>query len=202
MTAPRRFLLAVLLCCTVTAGLAACTPIDEDPTVAMASDGDEGAADYWDADEADEAEPWEEDADQEYGAGTDSAPAAPSPADCTALAQQPGHQVVRVVEEIEGRLSARPTRYVCSPDAPDDGSYDPFGEPVAYPLAARVTATLVDLEHGEPAKEVQLPVLMQHLDDCLADRVPEAPYGCYGDTYDIVLDARGRITRITELYHP
>ncbi|MET9400719.1 hypothetical protein [Kitasatospora sp. NPDC002965] len=198
MTAPRRLLLAVLLCCTVTAGLAACTPIDEDPTVAMASDDDEDTAD---AEDLDDAAPWEDGTEEAYGAATDSAPTAPSP-ECTDLSLSPGHQVVRVVGEIEGRLTALPTRYVCDSDAPDDGSYDPVGIPTAYPLAARVTATLVALEDGEPAKEVQLPVLLEHLGDCLADREPDPPYGCYGDTYDIVLDARGRITRITELYRP
>ncbi|MFB7614911.1 hypothetical protein [Kitasatospora sp. NPDC056181] len=52
------------------------------------------------------------------------------------------------------------------------------------------------------ARPVPLPVLLQHAGDCLAEREPARPYGCYGNTYDLVLDAQGRILRIEELYHP
>ncbi|MFF8773136.1 hypothetical protein [Kitasatospora sp. NPDC015120] len=175
MTAPRRLLLAVLLCCAATGGLAACTPIDEDPTPAMASD------DIEDDEDAEDEEFWDS---PEAGAlpGLDAA----SPTPCAAAA---GHRTVRVLGVSGGRLTVRPA---CAPDA----------APAVHPLAAHATATLVDLPHEEPAKEVQLPVLLDHLDTCLDGGEPELPYACYGNTYDVVLDARGRITRIRELRGP
>ncbi len=192
MTAPRRLLLAVLLCCAVTTGLSACTPIDEDPTLAMSSD-EVGDADYSaDADDLEDAgedgysdteEYW---AAPEAGADLDLASPASSPAACATGA---GHRVVTVLEVRDGRLSVRPAPPGCHPDA----------APVDLVLAAHATATLVDLPHGEPAKEVQLPVLLDHLDTCLSGGEPEPPYACYGDTYDLVVDARSRITRIREL---
>ncbi|MFC5666195.1 hypothetical protein ACFP3U_24870 [Kitasatospora misakiensis] len=189
MTAPRRLLLAVLLCCAVTGGLAACTPIDEDPTLAMASD---------DVDSADAAAAAEEDgygdAEEDWAApeaGPEmeyASPALPvsSPAACATRA---GHRVVQVVDVLDGRLTVRPAQPGCDNGAPA----------VSLPLAAHATATLVDLPHDEPAKEVQLPVLLDHLDSCLTGGEPEPPYACYGDTYDLAVDARGRITRIREL---
>ncbi|MEV6977390.1 hypothetical protein [Kitasatospora sp. NPDC093806] len=196
MTVPcRRLLLAVLLGCAVTTGLAACTPIDEDPTVAMAPDdldGDLGADDteeYW-------ALP---DAEAELDAAAAGSAPVSSPSACST---HPGHRVIQVLDVTDGRLTARPTRFVCTPDDPEEAGYEPVGDPVVYPLAAHATATLVDVDHDDPAKEVQLPVLLTHLDACLTGREPEAPYGCHGDTYDVVLDARGRITRIEERGRP
>ncbi|MDY0815042.1 hypothetical protein [Kitasatospora purpeofusca] len=194
MTAPRRLLLAVLLCCAVTTGLSACTPIDEDPTLAMSSDEVGDAEDAGDADDLEDAgedgypdleEYW---AAPEAGADLDLAasPTAPSP---TACATGAGHRVVQVLDVRDGRLSVRPVPPGCHPDA----------EPADLALAAHATATLIDLPHDDPAKEVQLPVLLDHLDTCLSEGEPEPPYACYGDTYDLVVDARGRITRIREL---
>lgn len=98
MTAPRRLLLAVLLCCAVTTGLSACTPIDEDPTLAMSSDevGDAGdAEDAYDIEEPgedgypDTEEYW---AAPEAGADLDLASPAVSP---TACATGAGRRVVQ-----------------------------------------------------------------------------------------------------------
>ncbi|MFB6893303.1 hypothetical protein ACFCX4_28760 [Kitasatospora sp. NPDC056327] len=181
----RRILLAVLLCCAVTSGLGACTPIDEDPTLTMAS---EDVEDYEPAGDEDGEEYWEETGAEDAPGLDSAAPAAPAagPSTCTTAA---GHRVVRVLGVTDGRLTVRPS---CAPDA----------EPATHALAAHATATLVDLPHGEPAKEVQLPVLLDHLDACLADGDPEPPYACYGNTYDLALDVRGRITRIQELRLP
>ncbi|WP_380279936.1 hypothetical protein [Kitasatospora purpeofusca] len=181
MTAPRRLLLAVLLCCAATTGLAACTPIDEDPTLAMASD------DIEDTGEFDDAEDPSDFADEESWDAPDSFSSDSfSPAPC---ATPPGHRIVQVLDVTDGRLTVRPA---CTPDV----------APAAHSLAPHATATLVDLPHGEPAKEVQLPILLDHLDTCLTGGDPEPPYACWGNTYDVVLDARGRITRIRELQHP
>ncbi|MET8701494.1 hypothetical protein ABZW10_21880 [Kitasatospora sp. NPDC004723] len=187
MTAPRRLLFAVLLCCTVTTGLAACTPIDEDPTLAMASDDIGDPVDAEDLDDpADLAAPGDDEEDTLAATPDFFAPATLSPAPCTTHA---GRRVVQVLAVADGRLTVRPS---CPPGA----------AVVTHALAAHATATLVDLPHDEPAKEVQLPVLLDHLDSCLTGGEPELPYACYGNDYDLTLDARGRITRIRELQHP
>ncbi|MFF2659600.1 hypothetical protein ACFVUH_19815 [Kitasatospora sp. NPDC058032] len=187
MTAPRRLLFAVLLCCTVTTGLAACTPIDEDPTLAMASDDIGDPVDAEDLDDpADLAAPGDDEEDTLAATPDFFAPATLSPAPCTTHA---GRRVVQVLAVADGRLTVRPS---CPPGA----------AVVTHALAAHATATLVDLPHDEPAKEVQLPVLLDHLDSCLTGGEPELPYACYGNDYDLTLDARGRITRIRELPTP
>ncbi|MFJ2780087.1 hypothetical protein [Kitasatospora sp. NPDC087315] len=183
MTAPR-LLLAALLLCTAALGLSACTPVDEDPTVAAGGEFDDG------------------DDDGDGADGPAVALVSPAAAACTTAAERPGHRVLQVVTVARDQLTARPTRFVCGPDIPDDGYYEPTGSPARYTFAATATATLVDLEHAEPARPVPVPELVDHLDDCLADREPEPPYGCYGSDYDVVLDSRGRIMRIGELYHP
>ncbi|GAA1402871.1 hypothetical protein GCM10009639_46810 [Kitasatospora putterlickiae] len=196
MTAPRRLLLAVLLCCAATAGVAACTPIDEDPTLAMASDDVEDPEDAEFAGEVGDAgdtgdvgdagglaeEEYGDSPDADAEPGLDAAPPTP----CATHAVR---RTVQVLDVVDGRLTLRPA---CAPEA----------DPSSHALAAHATATLVDLPHDEPAKEVQLPLLLDHLDACLTDGAPEPPYACYGNTYDVVLDSRGRITRIRELQRP
>lgn len=201
--ATRRILLTTLLSCTAVAltaaGLTSCTPADDNPTAVSAS----GTADGPDDDPGDPGD----------GPGdvVEAAPSLPSPsASCTPAGVHPGHTVLRVVAADPAAaagalgssdgpgLSARATRYLCSPNR-----FEPVGAPVRYAFAAAgVDAALVDRQHGDPAEPVPLPVLLAHLDDCLAARPPAAPYGCYGNTYDVVLDSHGRIMRITELGRP
>ncbi|MER7753175.1 hypothetical protein [Kitasatospora sp. NPDC097643] len=188
MAAPR-ILLAALLSSTAAVGLAACTPADSGPTVAAASSA--AIADGVDLDD-----------DPDDGGGDDAADApesflqeAPAPAPtCTAPTLRPGHSVLVVISAEPAELTARTARFSC-----DDHRYEPAGTPVHYGFAAAgVSATLVDRPHGNPAKPVPLPELVAHLDDCLAEREPAEPYGCYGNAYDVVLDSHGRIMRIGE----
>ncbi|MQS14387.1 hypothetical protein F7Q99_19500 [Streptomyces kaniharaensis] len=193
MAAPR-ILLTALLACTAavaaTAGLAACTPADDNPTVAAAS------AEIDDTDDDDLASPADA-PDDTAEAPTASSGASATDA-CTEAGERPGHRVLQVIADEPGELTALATRYVCASDR-----YQAVGSPERHTFAtAGVDATLVDRPHGEPAKPVPLPDLLGHLDDCLADRAPAAPYGCYGNTYDVVLDSHGRIMRIAELDHP
>ncbi|MGW2253002.1 hypothetical protein ACWCXH_22780 [Kitasatospora sp. NPDC001660] len=202
MAAPR-ILLTALLSCTAAAitvvGLASCTPADENPTV-MSASGELGGSND---DPDDPGDPTDASDD-----AVEAAPPAPSSsaAHCSPAGERPGHSVLRVVaaDTVDpAELTARATRYVCGPNR-----FEPAGDPVRYSFAAAgvdaalVDASLVDQQQGDPAKPVPLPALLNHLDDCLASRAPDAPYGCYGNTYDVVLDSHGRIMRITELARP
>lgn len=202
MATPRILLTAVLSCTAVAltvAGLASCTPVDEHPTAVSAS-SESGGPDDDPGDAGDDA--------------VEAVPSLPSaPATCSPAGERPGHTVLLVVAAdpadpagaadaagaLDGPgLTARATRYLCSPNR-----FEPVGRPMHYSFAAAgVDAALVDRRHGDPAKPVPLPELLTHLDDCLAARPPATPYGCYGNTYDVVLDSHGRVMRITELGRP
>lgn len=196
MAVPRILLAAAALTAAALAGLTGCTPADSRPTVAAASSAaalaDEGLDDPLLDDDDDVTD------DGGYPtAGTvaaPEAPAAPAP-ECTAPVPAPGHQVMVVVAAGPAELTAQPARFACTP-----ARYEATGSPVHYGFAASgVTATLVDRAHEETAKPVQLDELVAHLNDCLAERDPADPYGCYGNAYDVVLDSHGRIMRIAEV---
>ncbi|MFJ2578984.1 hypothetical protein [Kitasatospora aureofaciens] len=192
MAAPR-ILLATLLSCTAAVaavtGLAACTPADSDPTVVTASAEVDEADDDGLGDPTDAA-----DGTVEAAPPAPSVPTAPSaPGGCAVVGEHPGHRVLQVVAVDSGELTALATRYVCG-----DKRFEAVGSPARYGFAAAgVDATLVDA-----AQPVPLSDLLTHLDDCLANGQPARPYGCFGNTYDVVLDSHGRIMRIAELARP
>ncbi|WP_395294036.1 hypothetical protein ACF9IK_10910 [Kitasatospora hibisci] len=196
----RRLLAAALLCC---AALTACGPADDAPRAAPAAPSSDApqAAPAAPSSDAPSATATAAPTTAPTTASTPAVPATPTPA-CASAAYRAGHRVVQLASVGPTALTARPTRFVCGPDVPSDGYYEATGEPAQYTLAPTATATLVDLGHGEGAKPVPLTVLVQHADDCLAKRTPAAPYGCYGDKYDLVQDSQGRVIRIAELYHP
>ncbi|MFH9350339.1 hypothetical protein [Kitasatospora sp. NPDC017646] len=210
MAVPRILLAAAVLTATALAGLTGCTPADSRPTVAAASSAaalaDDGADDPL-GDDDDMVDDLADDG--AYAAGPVAAPADPAnpaapaaPAEpapeCTAPATVPGHQVMIVVAAGPAELTAQPARHTCAPPR-----YEATGTPVHYGFAAAgVTATLVDRPHEEAAKPVQLDELVTHLNDCLAERDPADPYGCYGNAYDVLLDSHGRIMRIAEVEVP
>ncbi|WP_371519188.1 hypothetical protein [Kitasatospora sp. NBC_01300] len=192
MAVPRT-LIAALLCCTAAAALAACTPADSAPTVAAASAAAVADGAYDDEDDLlgdDLADP---------EPSMDTSPAAPA-ADCATPTptERPGHTVLVVLATEDGDVTAQPARYSC-----DEARYEGTGTPARYGFAtAGVEATLVDRPHGDPTRTVRLEDVLGHLEDCLAEHEPDAPYGCYGNVYDVVLDSHGRIMRIGELVEP
>ncbi|MFF2144231.1 hypothetical protein [Kitasatospora sp. NPDC058190] len=200
MAAPRILLAAAALTGTALACLTGCTPADSRPTVnaaasaaALADEGaDEGADDLLD-DGDDLAD------DEAADSPVPDTIAAPDPGyPCPAPSRLPGHQVLVIVAAGPAELTAQPARYTCDPPR-----YEATGTPVHYGFAASgVTATLVDRPHADPAKPVQLDELVTHLNDCLAERDPADPYGCFGNAYDVVLDSHGRIMRIAEIERP
>ncbi|MFD2764561.1 hypothetical protein [Micromonospora eburnea] len=98
------------------------------------------------------------------------------------------------------RIGANETRFVCGPDVPNDGHYvATVSSPDAYEFAAGATAQLFV---GVQTQDVTVDVLLQHINTCTQNPNSMKPYSCYGNMYDLTLDASGKITQIRELYHP
>ncbi|MER7671928.1 hypothetical protein ABTY61_26195 [Kitasatospora sp. NPDC096128] len=190
MAVPRILLAAAALTGAALAGLTGCTPADSRPTVAAASSAAALADEGLDDPLLDDGDDFADDGGYP-AAGTIAAPAP----ECTAPVPAPGHQVLIVVAAGPAELTAQPARFACTPPR-----YEATGSPVHYGFASSgVTATLVDRPREETAKPVHLDELVTHLNDCLAERDPADPYGCYGNAYDVVLDSHGRIMRIAEV---
>ncbi|MFD8599581.1 hypothetical protein ACFV1L_31710 [Kitasatospora sp. NPDC059646] len=123
-------------------------------------------------------------------------------ADCTANAAQVG----TVVEATEnGYLThiwfrARPTRFVCGPDVPNDGYFEAVGEPKVYDVG-NSTKTLL-LDENLKAKEVDVFVFMKAQEACIQHKQPAAPYRCFGNQYAVKLDSKGALLSVTQLYRP
>ncbi|MEV7176908.1 hypothetical protein [Kitasatospora sp. NPDC093679] len=123
-------------------------------------------------------------------------------ADCTAAAQRPGHKVINVTAATATKVTATPTRFVCGPDIDDDGYYEPTGAAGAYTFAPGATAELFAMSSTMSPKAVPLAEFATHAEDCAHNREVPQPYSCYGGNYDITVDSAGRITKISELFHP
>lgn len=224
MAPPRTLLAAALLACGTAAVLTGCTPADSGATVAAASAAamaDEGADDLLDEDDdlfyeedeesysAADGPSWpaaspssdaSSSASPEAPDGSSDEPfAAPSAGPgCAAPTLLPGHEVLLVVSTGPAEVTARPAKFGCG-----SARYEPAGSPVHYGFAsAGVAATLVGGPQDDPAGAVPLDELITHIADCLAEREPDAPYGCHGNAYDVVLDSHGRIMRIGEVEGP
>lgn len=127
--------------------------------------------------------------------------AAPT-ADCTTAAQRPGHKVVNVTAATATTVTATPTRFVCGPEVENDGYYTPTGAATARTFAPGATASLFVMGDTMGPKAVSLTVFAQHAGDCAHNAEVPEPYSCYGGNYDITVDPAGRITSVTELFHP
>ncbi|WP_052681476.1 hypothetical protein [Saccharothrix sp. ST-888] len=124
--------------------------------------------------------------------------------DCTTAAQRPGHRVVNILGADVGasEVSATATKFICGPDVDNDGYYQSAGSPAAFRFASGAQGELVVLDDRVGERAVPLPQLLQHADACGHHRPVDRPYSCFGGNYDVTVDGSGRITHITELYHP
>ncbi|MEV4558363.1 hypothetical protein AB0K51_15420 [Kitasatospora sp. NPDC049285] len=125
-----------------------------------------------------------------------------APANCTTAAQRPGHRVINVTAGTADKLTATATTFICGPDIDNDGYYQATGAASSYSFASGATAQLVTVSGAVGTGPVSVAALVQHVNDCAAHHEPAAPYSCFGGMYDITTDASGKITAITELYHP
>ncbi|MFD9129905.1 hypothetical protein [Kitasatospora sp. NPDC059571] len=123
-------------------------------------------------------------------------------ADCTTAAQHPGHKVINVTAATATQVTATPTRFVCGPTIDDDGYYQPIGGTASYTFAPGATAELFVQGDASGPRSVPLTQFANHAGDCAHQRPVPEPYSCFGGNYDITVDGSGRITKISELYHP
>ncbi|MCX4749643.1 hypothetical protein OG455_29720 [Kitasatospora sp. NBC_01287] len=132
-----------------------------------------------------------------------AAPSSPT-ADCTAAATHPGHKVINAVTgwADPNRLGGNPTKFICGPDVPDDGYYQSVAGSADYTFAPGATAHLVGNYASEGGQSVSITDLLTHIDHCTTGNTTGNPSACYGNMYDITVDSAGRITTITEVYHP
>jgi hypothetical protein len=125
--------------------------------------------------------------------------------DCTAAAQQDrgGQQVVEATDngyQTSVWMKAKPTKFVCGPDIPDDGYYQGYGSPALYSFSNDVkTYVLV----GATPTAVSMDAFMKQQDDCLHNpNAVAAPGGCFGNQYVITANSQNVITSISQQYHP
>ncbi|MFE9422695.1 hypothetical protein ACFYNO_07020 [Kitasatospora sp. NPDC006697] len=138
------------------------------------------------------------------GSAKPSGGATPSQ-DCTAAAKEDlaGKQVVEATDngyQTSIWMKAKPTKFICGPDVPDDGHYDSYGTPAVYTFSNDVkTYVLV----GATPQPVSLDAFMKQQDDCLHNpSVVQAPGGCFGNQYLITVTGQNVITNIVQQYHP
>ncbi|TQF05157.1 hypothetical protein E6W39_26605 [Kitasatospora acidiphila] len=124
--------------------------------------------------------------------------------DCTQLAMKNfSGQVVEATDN--GYLThiwmkAKPAKFVCGPDIPDDGYFEGYGTPALYSFSNDVKTFLLN---GAKPVPVDLDTFMKHQDACLhSPSSVTAPYSCYGNKYIVTLTGQNEVTSITELYHP
>jgi hypothetical protein len=124
--------------------------------------------------------------------------------DCTQIAMQ--NFKGQVVEATDNGylthiwMKAKPAKFVCGPDIPDDGYFEGYGTPAVYSFSNDVKAFL--LNDGKPTA-VDLDTFMKHQDACLHNPTSvAAPHACYGNKYLVTLTGQNEVTSITELYHP
>ncbi|MEV6207430.1 hypothetical protein [Kitasatospora sp. NPDC051914] len=123
-------------------------------------------------------------------------------ADCTTAAQRPGHKVVNVTAATASKVTATATRFVCGPEVENDGYYEATGAATSHTFAPGATAELFAMSSTMAPKAVGLAEFAAHAEDCAHHREVPEPYGCFGGNYDITVDSAGRITKISELFHP
>jgi hypothetical protein len=125
--------------------------------------------------------------------------------DCTAAAKQDlaGQVVVEATDNgylTSVWMKAKPTKFVCGSDVPDDGYYESYGSPVVYTFSNDVKTFVLKGATPEP---VSLDAFMKQQDDCLHNpSVVAAPGGCFSNQYLITANSQNVITSITQAYHP
>ncbi|MFB7668578.1 hypothetical protein ACFC1R_32440 [Kitasatospora sp. NPDC056138] len=125
--------------------------------------------------------------------------------DCTAAAKQglAGQVVVEATDngyQTSVWMKAKPTKFVCGSDVPDDGYHESYGSPVVYTFSNDVKTYVLK---GATPVPVSLDAFMKQQDDCLHNpSVVAAPGGCFGNQYLVTANSQNVITSITQAYHP
>ncbi|MFC8721696.1 hypothetical protein [Kitasatospora sp. NPDC057198] len=122
-------------------------------------------------------------------------------ADCTANAG--GRTVLEATENaysVHVWMRARPTTFVCGPDVPNDGYWEPRGDARVYEFDNDVRTTLLDGDLKSAG--VDLTTFMKVQEACLKNAEPAAPYRCFGNQYEVELGAQNKVVGIAQLYRP
>lgn len=125
--------------------------------------------------------------------------------DCTAAAKQDlaGQVVVEATDNgylTSVWMKAKPTRFVCGSDVPDDGYYQSYGSPAVYTFSNDVKTYVLK---GATSVPVSMDAFMKQQDDCLHNpNAVAAPGACFGNQYLITANSQNVITSITQAYHP
>ncbi|MFF4342606.1 hypothetical protein ACFY00_22080 [Kitasatospora sp. NPDC001540] len=122
-------------------------------------------------------------------------------ADCTAAAN--GTTVLEATENAYAThiwMRAKSTTFVCGPEVPNDGYWEPQGEARVYEFDNAVKSYLLD-DDLKP-RGVDLTAFMKVQEACLKHAEPAAPYRCFGNQYEVKLGAQNKVLVITQLYRP
>ena len=122
----------------------------------------------------------------------DEGPSAPD--DCATPTLPPGNKVLEVTAKLSGGMvEAQATQYFCGMNG---GSYNGAGAVKAYPLAAGAGFELaVD---GARHEKASLAEVSQVIDACV--RSANASH-CRENIFTVAVDASGRITRMSQVWH-
>ncbi|MGW2370933.1 hypothetical protein [Kitasatospora sp. NPDC001683] len=115
---------------------------------------------------------------------------------CKAPAVPAGHKMLNLSKTATATtVYAKETKYLCG--KPEGGWIDAGGEK-SYTFAAGATAKLADLNYG--THQVTLAQFAAHSDFCLNHTSAADTDPCFDrNTVDVVLDASGKITSITQV---
>jgi len=118
--------------------------------------------------------------------------------DCSTPDLPAGQQVVQITAAPSGAtLQAKQAVFGCDPNG---GGYAGTGAAKQYAVADGASAELStgSTEH----RTVPLAELYRHIGDCLGGNPVHPPYFCTGEIYKLSLDASGRVTGISQVWHP
>ncbi|MER8183390.1 hypothetical protein [Kitasatospora sp. NPDC094015] len=127
-------------------------------------------------------------------------PGAEPGADCGAApTMAAGHRMLNVSKASSGTVFyAKETRFACDPN---DGHWADAGPEKPYAFAPGAVAELTDLSFR--TTKVTLAQLAEHTAKCLDHTEDPEKRPCFSNlTYEVVLDASGKITKVSEKFHP
>ncbi|MEV4612217.1 hypothetical protein AB0K43_06375 [Kitasatospora sp. NPDC049258] len=126
-------------------------------------------------------------------------PGAEPGADCGAPPKPAaGHRMLNVSKASSATVFyAKETRFECDPN---DGHWADAGAEKPYTFAAGAVAELTDLSFR--TTKVTLAQLAQHTAKCLDHTEDPEKRPCFTNlTYEVVLDASGKVTKVSEKFH-
>ncbi|GHF32889.1 hypothetical protein [Streptomyces morookaense] len=114
-----------------------------------------------------------------------------------------GHTMIEIKLERDAAtgFEAQKAQPTCTPN---DWIYHGEGDSQHYKLASGAKIQLAENDAPKHLKPVSKDDFDKHVDGCLRDdhNAVKAPFGCYGNVYEITQNAKGDIQTIEEIWHP